>query len=114
MQPDPNRSRSSLFLQAQKHPPKHKVQEISMTKKRVESQFIAFIQPYLPWIPTTTTTQTNGVMRHTDAFEVDSSMHPQRKPSEIKPHYQAASYRHWISEHTWRARVSVCRLWSGS
>lgn len=69
----------------------------SMMKKHVESQFIAFIQPYLPWIPTTTTTQTNGVMRHTDAFEVDSSMHPQRKPSEIKPHYQAARYRHWIS-----------------
>jgi hypothetical protein len=68
----------------------------SMTKKRVESQFIAFIQPYLRRIPTTTT-KTNGVMRHTDAFEVDSSMHPRRKPSEIKPHYQAARYRHWIS-----------------
>lgn len=66
----------------------------SMKKKRVESQFIAFIQPYLPRIPTT---KTNGVMLHTDAFEVDSSMHPRRKPSEIKPHYQAAKYRHWIS-----------------
>ncbi len=68
----------------------------SMTKKRVESQFIAFIQPYLPRTPTTTT-KTNGVMRHTDAFEVDYSLHPRRKPSEIKPHYQAARYRHWIS-----------------
>ncbi len=72
----------------------------SMKKKRVESQFIAFIQPSLPRIPTTTTTtttKTKGVMLHTDAFEVDSSMHPRRKPSEIKPHYQAAKYRNWIS-----------------
>jgi hypothetical protein len=78
----------------------------SMMKKRVEGQFIAFIQPYLPRIPTTIT-KTNGVMRDTDAFEVDSSMH--HKENRVKSSHiiklqdTDTGYR----THLERARVSL-------